>query len=143
MLFAIVEDQSQSVIESNSPFSSLANFFDSLILEFLDEVLLNPILKDGSICENRCIHDRYLLARDNYAVIEELLDFSVIIEERCPFLLVFEIKLHQHWEVRFLYVDIDIVITDYGVNLLHRTHWVIESHFQVLCWFEARASRLT
>ena len=82
MLFTVVEDESQSIIESNGPFGSLANFVDSFFLEFLDEVLLDSVFKDSSVVNDRCILNRYLLAGINLAVLEEFSDFSVIIEER-------------------------------------------------------------
>ena len=100
MLFTVVEDESQPIVESNSPFSSLANCFDSFILELFDEILLDPVLKDSSVGERRCILNWNLLVCINFAVWEEFFDLSVIIKERCPFLLVFKIEAHHHREIR-------------------------------------------
>ena len=125
MLFAVIEDESKSVVESDSPLGSLAYFLDSFILEHLDEVFLNSILKNGSVLNDRCILNRDCLACSNPFSTEELVYPPAVVEEWLPFLLVVDVEAHQHWEVGLLDVDVYIVIANDSVDLLHWTHWVI------------------
>ena len=120
-----MQDQAKSVIESNRPLSCLAYFLDSLILEHLDQVLLNSVLKDTSVFNDRCILYRSFLACGNFPSWEELFNLPAIIKERLPLLLIADIEAHQHWEVRLLDVDPHVLIANNGVDLLHWTHRVV------------------
>ena len=122
MSFTIIENASQVVIDGHGPLCGLPNFLDALILEHLDKVLLDPVLKYLRVLLRWHVLDRGLTCRLNLVAGEEL----------PPVLCFCEIKVHEDGVVRLLDVHPHVLAADDGVYLGQWTDRVIKADVKVV-----------
>ena len=122
MLFTVIEDISEVIIDGDGPFCSLPDFLDAFILEHLDEVLLNFVLEHLRLLFFRCVNDVKSLDRHlNFIGLEELL----------PALWLGKIEVHEDGVVGPLDVHPHILAADDGVYLDEGADRVLKADVQM------------
>ena len=123
MSLTVIKNASQVVIDGHGPLSSLPNFLNALILEHLDKVLLDPVLK----------YLRVFLRLHVFNRISLTCHLNLIAGEELPPVLCFgQVKVHEDGVVRLLDINPHVLTADDGVYLCQGTDRVIKADVKMI-----------
>ena len=120
-LFAVDQDEAQLFMGCDGPLGCLSDLLDSLFLEHLDQILLNPAFNHSCVLLGWAVDDWNLVGCLRHICIVKLL----------PALRISEIEVHQDGIVRLLSVDPDVVAADDRVDLPQGADRVCKTNIQM------------